>query len=73
MLWKLRRPSILTSTSTEDVLAQAKQAISALKTVPGPEVVRPQLKSSRALLGHSIPGEKYSVDEAADAPRSAYD
>lgn len=34
VLWKLRR-----SAGSADALASAKQAISALKTVPGPEVV----------------------------------
>ncbi|ODN79485.1 hypothetical protein L202_03455 [Cryptococcus amylolentus CBS 6039] len=39
VLWKLKRPSVLTSTSTEQVFAEAKKAISALKDVPGPETL----------------------------------
>lgn len=39
VLWRLKKPGLLTSTSTEDALAQAKKAIGALKQVPGPEVM----------------------------------
>ncbi|AAW45866.1 hypothetical protein CNBJ1350 [Cryptococcus deneoformans B-3501A] len=50
VLWKLKRPSALTSTSTEEVLAKAKEAINALKNVPGPESVHlgPPLLDARA-------------------------
>ncbi|KAK4687843.1 hypothetical protein P7C73_g2268, partial [Tremellales sp. Uapishka_1] len=51
VLWKLKRPSILTSTSTEEVLLQAKAAIDALKKVPGPETVG--LFVSARLVSHS--------------------
>ncbi|WVO16684.1 hypothetical protein L204_104364 [Cryptococcus depauperatus] len=37
VLWKLKRPSALSSVSAEEFLAQAKTAIGALKNVPGPE------------------------------------
>lgn len=50
VLWKLKRPSALTNTSTEEVLAKAKEAINALKNVPGPESVHlgPPLLDARA-------------------------
>lgn len=50
VLWKLRRPSVLTSTPTEEVLAKAKEAISALKSVPGPETVGDLYASSNFII-----------------------
>ncbi|ORY34006.1 hypothetical protein BCR39DRAFT_518103 [Naematelia encephala] len=75
VLWKLRRPSLLTSTSTEDALAQAKKAISALKTVPGPETLTlgPPLIDARAkgfdwglysIFTDKDALQKYAVSEA---------
>ncbi|RSH87382.1 hypothetical protein EHS25_003291 [Saitozyma podzolica] len=75
VLWKLKRPSILTSTSTEEVLAQAKQAISALKNVPGPETMHlgPPLIDARAkgfdwglysVFSSREALDKYAVSEA---------
>ena len=40
VLWKIKRPPAASSKPIEEVLAQARQAISALKSVPGPEYVR---------------------------------
>ncbi|CAD6572739.1 MAG: hypothetical protein TREMPRED_000614 [Tremellales sp. Tagirdzhanova-0007] len=37
VLWKIKRPPAASSKPIEEVLAQARQAISALKSVPGPE------------------------------------
>lgn len=50
VLWRLKKPGLLTSTSTEDALAQAKRAIGALKQVPGPEVMHlgPPMIDARA-------------------------
>jgi hypothetical protein len=50
VMWKLKRPGLLTSTSTEDALAQAKKSIAKLKSVPGPEIVGQILNVSHDLI-----------------------
>ncbi|WVQ79867.1 hypothetical protein IAT38_001967 [Cryptococcus sp. DSM 104549] len=66
VLWKLKRPTVLTSTPVEEVLAQAKKSIAALKDVPGPELMQlgaPLIDARAKGFDYGL----YSVFSSADA------